>query len=186
MTLKSSEVRVAGAGELSLAPVGTALPTDASTALPTAWKGYGYTTSDGVTLSKAVNRDPVQAWQSIAPVRYVTTSQELTIAMNLLQSDDLVLKLWLGGSDFAGTSPAFAATLPTSPVDLFFAMCMEWSDGALVTRLAADKITISQVGDVVITRAATFYPVTLSVLPPDTGSVLAHWLTNDAAYDPAS
>jgi hypothetical protein len=186
MTLKSSEVRVAGAGELSLAPVGTALPVDTSTALPAAWKGYGYTTSDGVTLSKSVNRDPVQAWQSIAPVRYVTTSQEMTVQMNFLQSNDQVLKLWLGGSDFAGTTPAFSATMPTSPVDLFFAMVLEWSDGALVTRLCCDKITISEVGDVVITRAATFYPVTLGVLPPDTGSVLVHWLVNDPAYDPAN
>jgi hypothetical protein len=186
MALKSSEVRVAGTGELYLGPVGTVLPTDTTTALGAAFKGYGYTTEDGVTLAKAVNRDGVPAWQSITPVRYVTTSLEFTIAMSFLQSNDQVLKLWLGSSDFAGTSPAFKADVSTSPVDQNYAMVLEWSDDTLKTRLTAAKVTISEVGDVTIARQAATYPCTLSVLPPDTGSVLASWYVNDVAFDPAS
>jgi len=84
MTLKPSEVRVAGTGELSLAPVGTALPTDTTTALTTAFKGYGYTTEDGCTLTKSVSRDGIPAWQSITPVRYITTSLEFTVGCTFL------------------------------------------------------------------------------------------------------
>jgi hypothetical protein len=186
MALKPSEVRVAGSGELSLAPLATALPSDTSTALPAAWKGYGYTTEDGVTLAKAVSRDGIPAWQSITPVRYITTSLEFTVACTFLQSNDQVLKLWLGGSDFAGSTPNWTATMPTDPQDQTFALVLEWVDGAIKTRLTMAKAQLSETGDATIARAAASFPVTFTALPPDTGSVMASWLTNDPAFDPAS
>jgi hypothetical protein len=49
MSLETSEVRAGITGELYAAPVGTALPTDTSTALNAAFKGLGYFSEDGVT-----------------------------------------------------------------------------------------------------------------------------------------
>lgn len=185
MTLTSGQVRVAGTGELFLAPVGTALPTAASTALNAAFEGYGYTNEDGVTLSKSVEREGIAAWQSTTPVRYLTTSQELTAACTFLQSNEDILKLWLGSGDFAtdgGTPAGFRADVPIDPLGQQFAFVLEWNDGEIVSRLVIPKVEITETGDVSLARQATAFPVTFGALAPDSGTVLASWLTTDPAF----
>jgi hypothetical protein len=188
MTLKSSEVRVAGTGELFLAPVGTALPTKASEALNAAFKGYGYTTEDGVTLAKSVDQEGIPAWQSTTPVRRIITGQELTIETTFLQSNEDILKLWLGSGDFAtdgGVAPdvGYRADLSIDPVGQNFAMALEWKDGTIVSRLVLPKVTVTETGDVSLARtSAVAFPVTFGALAPDSGTVLATWLTTDPAF----
>lgn len=191
MTLVSGQVRVAGTGELSLAPVGTALPTKATEALNVAFEGYGYTTEDGVSLSKSVEREGVPAWQSTTPVRYLTTSQELTAALTFLQSNDQILKLWLGSGDFAtdgGVAPddGWRADVSVDPIGQQYAFVLDWTDDDIKSRLVIPKVEITETGDVSLARAATSFPVTFGALAPDSGTVLATWLTNDPAFDPAS
>lgn len=187
MTLKSSEVRVAGTGELFLAPVGSALPTSAAAALDVAFKGYGYTTEDGVSLSKSVEREGVPAWQSSTPVRNLVTGQELNIETTFLQSNEEVLKLWLGSGDFAsdgGVAPnnGYRADVPIDPVGQQFALVLEWKDGSITSRLALPKVEITETGDVSLARQATAFPVTFGAIAPDSGTVLATWLTTDPAF----
>lgn len=183
MTLVSSQVRVAGTGELYLGPVGTALPTSANAALDPGFVGYGYTTEDGVALSKSVTREGISAWQSTTPVRYLTTAQELTAGLTFLQSNAEILKLWLGSGDFAtdgGTG--FAADVPIDPVGQQHAFVLEWKDDTIVSRLTIAKVEITETGDVSIARAATTFPITFGALAPDSGDVLASWLTTDPAF----
>lgn len=185
MTLASSQVRVAGTGELSLAPVGTVLPTTAVGALGVGFRGYGYTTEDGVTLSKSVDREGVAAWQSTTPVRYLTTGQELTIACTFLQSNEDILKLWLGSGDFAdagGGGTEYRADVPIDPIGQAFVLVLDWKDGSIASRLVIPKVEITETGDVSLARAATSFPVTFGALAPETGDVLATWLTNDPAF----
>lgn len=184
MTLASSQVRVAGTGELSLGPTDADLPTTATAAL-TGFTGYGYTTEDGVTLSKSVTREGVPAWQSTTPVRYLVTGQEFTVACTFLQSNDQVLRLWLGSEDFAtdgGTG--FGADVPIDPLSQAFALVLDWKDGDLRSRLVIPKVEITETGDVALARSATQFPVTFGALAPESGDVLASWLTNDTAFGP--
>lgn len=187
MTLASSQVRVAGTGELYLAPVGTTLPTTASGEPDPAFIGYGYTNEDGVTLSKSVEREGVPAWQSSTPVRYLVTGQELTAQVTFLQSNEEILKLWLGSGDFAtdgGVAPdtGYRADVPVDPTGQQYAFMLEWKDGAITSRLLIPKVEITETGDVSLARQATAFPVTFGALAPDTGSVLATWLTTDPAF----
>jgi hypothetical protein len=176
-------VRVAGTGELFLAPVGTVLPSAADTAPNEAFSGYGFTTDDGVTLSKSVSRDGVAAWQSATPVRNIITSQELTVACTFLQSNSDILKLWLGSGDFASDgATGFRADVPVDPVGQQYAMVLDWKDGTVVSRLVVAKVEVTDTGDVAIAREAQAFPVTFTALPPDSGTVLASWLTSDAAF----
>lgn len=186
MTLTSSEVRVAGTGELSLGPVGTALPADPSVALNAAFDGYGYTTEDGVTLSRSVSRDPIPAWQSVSPVRYVITGQELKIQLTMLQSNKETLKLWLNSGDFAaiGATTNYKADVPVSPTGQQFAGVLHWEDGAIKTRLLVSKLEVTEVGDIGIARKAQQLPVTLTSIAPDSGNVLATLMTSDPAFAP--
>lgn len=184
MALSSSEVRVAGTGELFLAPVGTAAPTNTATPLVAAYIGYGYTTEDGVTLSKSIDREGIMAWQSLTPVRYLLTSQEFTVGLEFLQSNEKTLKLWLGSGDFgpAATSE-FKADVPIDPVVSSWALVLEWADGpAIKYRLFIPKVEISETGDVAIARSATAFAVTFAAVAPDSGTILATLLTSDAAF----
>jgi hypothetical protein len=186
MTLASSQVRVAGTGELFLAPLGTALPSTASAALASDYVGHGYTTDDGVVLSKSVEREGVPAWQSSTPVRYLVTGQEFTIQTTFLQSNAEIVKLWLGSGDFDGTTPDWSTDVPIDPVGQQFVLCLEWKDDALTSRLLVPKVEITETGDVTLARTeATAFPVTFGALAPESGTVLAQWLTNDPAFEPA-
>lgn len=189
MTNVSGQVRVAGKGELLLAPVGTTLPTSAGQALDPAFKGFGYTTEDGVTLSKSIEREGIPAWQSTTPVRYLTTGQEFTIATTFLQSNKDTLKTWLASGDFAPdgnvTTPGFRADVPVDPESQQFALVLEWADGDIVSRVVVGKVEITETGDVSIARQATAFGVTFGALAPDTGTVLASWMTTDPAFAPA-
>ncbi len=182
MTLASSEVRVAGTGELYLAPVGTAAPTDPSTDPAAAWQGYGYTTEDGVVLSKSVEREGVPAWQSSTPVRYLVTGQEFTIAATFLQSNAEVVQLWLGAGAFASGK----AEVPIDPPTMQFALLLRWVDDTINTILTLPKVEITETGDVSLLRTgATSFPITFGALAPDSGSVLATWMTDDPAFEAA-
>lgn len=190
MPLLSSEVRVAGTGELFLAPVGTAFPADTTAAPGAAFKGFGYTTEDGVVLSKSVDREGVAAWQSPTPVRYIVTGVEFTVQATLLQSNAETVKMWLGSADFTGAAavppalPELSAEMPIDPVTQEFAMILEWKDGLIVSRLLVPKCELTETGDITLAREATSYPVTFGAIAPDSGTALAIWLTNDPAFAP--
>jgi hypothetical protein len=186
MTLASSQVRVAGTGELYLAPVGTAAPAKASTALAAPWLGYGYTTEDGVVLSKSVEREGVPAWQSTTPVRYLVTGQEFTIQTTFLQSNEDIVRLWLGSGAFAGTTPDWKGDVPIDPTTVQYALSLVWTDGLIHSLLYVPKTEITETGDVSLARQATSFPITFGALAPDTGAVLASWLTDDPAFDPGA
>ena len=49
-------------GGISVAPLGTTLPTDPSAELPAAFNAVGYITSDGVTRSQDRGADTIAAW----------------------------------------------------------------------------------------------------------------------------
>lgn len=49
-------------GGVSVAPVGTTAPVDASTALDTAFKSLGYVSEDGLTNSNSPSSNDVKAW----------------------------------------------------------------------------------------------------------------------------
>lgn len=185
MTLVSGQVRVAGTGELSLAPLGSTLPTTADEDLDAAFVGYGYTTEDGVTLSKSVEREGIPAWQSSTPVRYLVTGQELTVACTFLQSNRDILKLWLASGDFAadgGTGGGVRADVSIDPVGMQYVLVLDWRDDTISSRLILPKVEITETGDVTLAREATAFPVTFGALAPDEGTVLATWLTNDPAF----
>lgn len=183
MALIASEVRVAGTGEVFVAPVGTVAPTDASTALSVDWTGLGYTTDSGVSINRSVDREGITAWQSVTPVRYVYSAAELTVSAEFIQSNEEILKLYLGIQSFDGLAPNLTGEIPTIPQQDTRAMVLQWVDGDITNRLYIPKVEVSETGDVSLSRTeATGYSLTFAAVAPADGDALASWLTNDPAF----
>mgnify|MGYP000844440494 FL=1 len=71
-------------GALYWAPLGTTLPTDATTALDNAFINLGYVTEDGLTSSTAEEGDDIKVWGSEIVARN-QTSYGRTFTFNLLE-----------------------------------------------------------------------------------------------------
>lgn len=87
MALTTSQVGVAVTGEIFVAPTGTALPTDTSTALNAAFKGLGYVSDDGITENVERSIDDLVAWQNATVVRSVVTDAKITYEFTLWQTN---------------------------------------------------------------------------------------------------
>lgn len=183
MTLTSSEIRVAGTGEIFVAPVGTTAPTDSTTALNAAFIGLGYTTENGVTIKRSTDREAINAWQSTTPLRYVYNGVDLSVGAEFLQSNKNTIKLFLGSGDFSGTGGNYKADVPTVPSQDARALVVQFDDGTIHRRLYIPKCEVSEVGDSAVTRnAAQTYALTFAALTPTSGTVLATWFTDDSAF----
>ncbi|MBP2479101.1 hypothetical protein JOF53_007973 [Crossiella equi] len=191
MSLNSAHVRVPGTGELHVAAPGTPEPADATSALPAAWTGLGLSTSDGVTLSRKIEREATEHWQTLTPARYILKSHELTVKSTLQESKAAVLGVYFSGLTFAETaagSKKYRAELSTIPRGDARAVCVDWTDQVSDTEVYSHRLYLPR-AEVTETEEAQWsrtqearWGLTFSALAPPGGStVLAVWLTNDPA-----
>lgn len=101
----NAEVRVAITGNVYVAPVGTAGPTDIATALNASFLNLGFLDASGVVFSKSDSFDPIGAWQSTSPLRYVPKDRTVTAKFVLQQLNSVSLPLWGNGGAVAVGSP---------------------------------------------------------------------------------
>jgi hypothetical protein len=191
MALNSALVRVPGTGELSLARAGTAEPADAVTPLPAAWTGLGLSTSDGVTLRRAVEKEGTEHWQQLTPARYIYRSHELTVASVFQETKAIVLGAYFGGLTFTETqqgSKKYRAEISSVPKGDVRALCVDWTDFVSDTevyhhRLYLPRAEVSETEDAQWSRTQEArWGMTFAALAPVGGStVLAVWLTDDPA-----
>lgn len=85
-------------GGIWLAPKGTTLPTDASTALSGSYKSLGYVSDDGVTRSLKKDTNPVNAWGGDV-VAILNSKKTETFKFKLIEADNTdVLGLTFGSA----------------------------------------------------------------------------------------
>ena len=182
MALDATAVRVAGTGEVYVAPTATTAPTDAATALPAAWIGLGYTSTDGVAFTMSRDTTDIDAWQA-SKLRTVSNAEPTTMEFALLESDVANFPVIFGGGAVtAGTgADEFVFTPPDEGSNEVRSCVVEFSDGDLTYRYYFPRVQVE--GDVSfsLTRSdAVAYSVTFGVLASD-----PRWkmFTNDPAFD---
>lgn len=171
MAIDGTEVRVAGAGHVYVAPAGTELPDDITTALPVAWIDLGYVTEDGVGFSFGRETTDLNAWQG-SKIRVLTTAEPVSTNFALMQTNGDVLTVALGGGTVAktGTTPneVYTFTPPAKGVNTERALVIEFTDGDITYRYCIPRAQIE--GNVEFTLTATdavTYPLTFGVLDAD-------------------
>lgn len=110
-TMDASQVTVGSAkatGAVFVAPKGTALPTDATTALASAWKLLGFTSDAGVQISESSSSESIRAWEGRTEVYNVKTEYTESISFMPIQCNADVAKLtW--GDDYVTVDSATGA-----------------------------------------------------------------------------
>jgi len=96
-------------GAVFVAPAGTALPTDATTALNAAFKGLGYVSEDGLVNSVETDTENVNAWGGDLVLVGQTTFME-TFMVNLIETNPDALKVYYGEDNVSVSGDSITIT----------------------------------------------------------------------------
>jgi hypothetical protein len=165
--LNASEIRVAGTGQIYVAPAHTAGPADFTKKFDAPWVNLGYTSADGVKFVKKDKLDPVDTWQTVAPIRYVFSDRDFSVKFALLQVNADTLPFVLGRGN-ATTPVANTYEIAAAPRVDEYALGIEFSDGPdIVHRFVIPRGVVTETDETAVTRTAAIkLGVTFSALTP--------------------
>lgn len=159
-------------GAIYCAPLGTTLPTDATTTLNSAFKCLGYVSDDGLTNGRETDTGNINAWGGDRVLDYGSVSGD-TFKFKLLESLNIdVLKVIYGDANVSvdeedGTiSVAVGSQLPSA-----YAWVVETVlTGDKVKRIVIPQAAVTEVADIVYKdNEAIGYETTISALPDTAG-----------------
>jgi len=169
MPIDATQVRVASDGKVLVAPVGTAVPADTTTAWNASFLDLGYASEDGISITPSLDTEDLMGWQSAYPLRRVVTGSGLEISFTCMQANSDTLALFFNGTVTTGTLP-----VPVAPSVQERALGIEWSDGATKWRLIVPRAVLSDKGEMTLARGeATSIELTFTALPPAAGTSIA-------------
>lgn len=159
-------------GAIYRAPLGTAAPTDATTALATEFKALGYVSDDGVTNSNSPESDTIKAWGGDT-VLTVQTEKPDTWSMTLIETLNTdVLSAVYNSDNVSGTLVA-GITIEANGSEAEEAvwvidMIMR---GGVLKRVVIPDGKVSEIGDIVYKDdEAVGYELTIEGMPDAEGN----------------
>ena len=159
-------------GAIYVAPAGTTLPTDTTTALNAAFKELGYASEDGLTNSSNPENESIKAWGGDV-VLSLMTGREDTFSFTLIEAiNDEVLKLVYGSAKVSGAL-ATGLSVQVNTQDLedhafVFEMVLK---GNATKRVVIPSAKVTEVGEVTYSdSAAVGYSITLTATADSSGN----------------
>ena len=160
------------AGAIYRAPLGTTLPTDASTALSSAFADMGYISEDGVVNNNAPSTEKIKAWGGQV-VLIVSTEKPDTFKLTFLEAlNPNVLETVYGEGNVTvdGSAGTIAVVATADELDAYvYVMDIAMRGGAL-KRIVIPNGVLSDLGDIVYKDDTPIgYEVTLDAMPDSNG-----------------
>lgn len=162
-------------GAVAVAPLNTAAPTDARTALPSAWQSGGYIDENGIALGISKSFTAIKDW-AMSNVRKALTDYDGTISLSFLQVDQFAAERILGAanvtvtaaSQTAGKTIKMGVGPNVAPAESW---CFSMKDENRRIRVYIPNGQITEISsDVSFTPgAANVWPCTLSTYDDGTG-----------------
>lgn len=159
-------------GAIFYAPVGTALPTDSTTALNNAFVELGYASEDGVTNSNTPESEEIKAWGGDTVLTLSSTRTD-TFSVTLIEAmKEDVLKLVYGETNVTGTLAA-GISVSANAKDLeehAFVVDMILKDNA-TKRVVIPKGKVTEIGEITyVDNDAVGYEITLTCSADEAGN----------------
>lgn len=159
-------------GAIYRAPIGTTLPTDASTALDAAFENMGFVSEDGVTNSNSMESDELKAWGGDTVLNPQTAKTD-TFKYKLIEALNVeVLKYVYGDDNVSGTLATGITITANSEDQAEQAIVIEMAlKGGVIKRVVIPNGKVTEVGDIVYQDGdAVGYETTLTALPDTSGN----------------
>ena len=157
-------------GGIYRAPLGTALPTDASTALTGTYESLGYIATDGVTHAFEFESGDYRAWGGDIVLSYLT-SKTNRFSFGLIEVlNKTTYETIYGPNAVSGTlsTGITVAADGSDPSEYVYVIELAMRDGAM-KRIVIPEGALSEVGEVVYKDdEAVGYELTLNALPDST------------------
>lgn len=170
-------------GAIFRAPVGTALPTDAKTALNAAFKGLGYISEDGVTNSNSPSSDNIKAWGGDTVYSYQTEKPD-TFQWQMIEAlNTEVLKTVYGDGNVSGDLTTGLTVKANSTEQEDFAWVIDMIlRGGVLKRVVIPQAKVTEVGDITYADGSNIaYDVTVTASPDSDSNTHYEYFSNKAS-----
>lgn len=171
------------AGSIYAAPVGTALPKDATTALNSAFNSLGYISEDGIVNSNSPEKETVKAWGGDT-VLSTQTAKPDTFKFTLIECMNVeVLRTVYGSSNVSGTLEAGITVKANSeeqpPLAWVIDMILK---GGILKRVTIPSASVQEVGDIEYKdTGAIGYETTINAEPDTDGNTHYEYIVKPAS-----
>lgn len=160
------------AGAISIAPKGTTLPTDATTALAEAFESMGYVSDEGITNENSPSTETIRAWGGDV-VHVYSSEKPDTFQYTLIEALNMtVLKYVYGEDNVTGTLQTGIAIKANNLTDSEFVVVIDMimREGVL-KRIVIPDGKVSEIGEIVYSDdEAVGYDTTLTCMPDASGN----------------
>lgn len=148
------------------------IPTDATTALTSAWTNTGYISEDGLTNSQEADTESFNAWGG-DEVYIGQTSRSETFTLAFIETNDTVLKTIYGNDNVTGNIDEALTVLHNSEETPYQSFCFEiLIRGTHVKRLVVPYGRVTDIGDITYTDSDLIaYEITINALPYEGNTV---------------
>lgn len=157
-------------GAIFMAPIGTTLPTDSTTALNSAFVELGYASDAGVVNSESRETETIKAWGGDTVLKPFTGKED-TFKFTLIEALNVdALKLVYGESNVSGALST-GITIKSAAEDLeYHSFVIEMVLNGAVKRVVIPSAKVTEVGDITYADGeAIGYDTTLSCVPDSAG-----------------